>query len=132
MSLRSLAAAPRASGGVELGGLAGGSGEALDGSRQFFQNVLTVGVAVLAGAKHAASEVVLKDEETGSTGGCHNRGELRENVEAVLILLDHPLHTPDLPLHSAQPGQDLGLIAGVRGGLTPRWPCAGSRGLDAG
>jgi hypothetical protein len=40
-------------------------------------------------------------------------GHLGQDVDAVLVLLDHPLQAPDLPLDPAQPLEVAGLLGAV-------------------
>src|SRR5215211_3651386 len=92
--------------------LADGSGEPLDRLAELGEHGLAV---FLRGVEDAAADVVFEDEETGGTGGSDDGGELGQNVEAVLVLLDHPLDAPHLALHPAQARQDLRLVGSVGG-----------------
>src|SRR5699024_2018684 len=98
-----------------------------------------LGAAVLDGAGHAVAEVLLEQAERDGLQRPGHRGDLREDVDAVLVLLDHPLQTAGLPLDAPQPLEMRLLVVGVpvlsHGPYnTPPWyPCkaAGARSRDA-
>jgi hypothetical protein len=49
----------------------------------------------------AVAEVLLKQAEGDGLQGLGGRRDLREDVDAVLILLDHPLQAADLAFDAA-------------------------------
>src|SRR6266496_3441609 len=52
---------------------------------------------------HAVMQVVLKQVERHRLQRLGRRGDLGQHVDAVRVVLDHPLQTADLPLDPAQP-----------------------------
>src|SRR5699024_658462 len=119
----------------------GGSGpdQARDGLVGLLELLVGLGAAVLDGAGHAVAEVLLEQAERDGLQRPGHRGDLREDVDAVLVLLDHPLQTAGLPLDAAQPLEVRLLVVGVsvlsHGSYdTLLWyPCkaAGARSRDA-
>ena len=66
-----------------------------------------VRLAPLRGRPDATLDVVLEDEDRhGVDGGAQRRG-LLEDVDAVLLALDHPGDPTDLALHPRQPADQL-------------------------
>ena len=82
-----------------------------------------VGLAVLGGGPDAALDVVLEDEDREGVDGGPQGGRLLEDVDAVLLALDHPGDAPDLALHPRQAADQAGLVLRIavaevgRGGL---------------
>ena len=72
-----------------------------------------VGLAALGGRPDAALDVVLEDEDRERVDGGPQRGGLLEDVDAVLLALDHPGDPADLALHPRQPADEAGLVLRV-------------------
>src|SRR6185369_2142813 len=96
-----------------------------------------VGLAMLRGGPDAALDVVLEDEDREGIDRGAQRGRLLEDVDAVLLALDHPGDPADLALHPRQAADQAGLVLGVAvtevrgrrsGGATGR---AGGHGRDS-
>src|SRR3954451_7589724 len=69
-----------------------------------------VGLAVLGGGPDAALDVVLEDEDRQGIDGRPQRRGLLEDVDAVLLALDHPGDAADLALHPRQTADELRLV----------------------
>ena len=69
-----------------------------------------VGLAVLGGGPHAARDVVLEDDDRQGIDRGAQGGRLLEDVDAVLLALDHPGDAADLALHPRQAADELGLV----------------------
>jgi len=80
-------------------------GESGDGRHQFVGQLLRVG-ALRQRAK-AATDVVVQELQTERGQGVGDRGQLGEDVEAGLALVDHALQAFGLPFDAPQP-QDVG------------------------
>lgn len=104
---------------VQGGGLPRSASEACNGLGELLEDLLAIVVVVGGGAEDTAADVVVQHQQTCLTGGSHDRRELRQHVDTVLISFDHPLHAPDLPLHPTQTSQDFRLVVGI-GGRAPR------------
>ena len=59
------------------------------------------------------SHVVLQQAEGHILQGGVDRGDLREDVDAVLLLIDHPVDTAGLPLDALEPGEVALLLVDV-------------------
>ena len=69
--------------------------------------------------RQAAGDVVLHQQQRDGVDRGSQRGRLLEDVDAVLVALDHAGDAPHLPLQPGEPAQELGailLIAARRGG----------------
>ena len=66
-----------------------------------------VGVTGLDGVSQAAGDVVLHDQQRDGVDRGPQRGRLLEDVDAVLVALDHPADAPDLALDARQAAQQL-------------------------
>src|SRR5260221_8340662 len=71
-------------------------------------------VAALVRGPDAALDVVLEDEDRQRVDGRPERARLLEDVDAVLVALDHPGDATDLALDSGKAPDELGLVARVR------------------
>jgi hypothetical protein len=92
--------------------LADATRKAFDSAREFVKD----GFAVFWTCPHdAAADVVFEDEEPGGAQSGDDRRHLSEDIDAILVIFDHPADAPHLPLDPAQAGEDLGLVVGVRG-----------------
>ena len=77
---------------------------------------LLVGVHAAAhGVADAVRQVVVEQPQRDRLQGLRHRRDLRQDVDAVLVLLDHPLQTARLPLDPSQSLEDV-----VLRGLVPR------------
>ena len=59
--------------------------------------------ALLAARSHAVADVVRDEEHRDALEGRGRGGDLREDVDAVPLLLDHPLQAAHLPFDPAEP-----------------------------
>ena len=57
--------------------------------------------------------MVFKDKEAGLPYGGHDRRKLRQDIDAVLVLLHHALHAARLPLDPAQARLDFRFVRSV-------------------
>jgi len=73
-----------------------------------------VGFAALGGCPDATLDVVLQDEDGDGVDGGPQRGGLLEDVDAVLLALDHPGNTADLALHPRQASDESRPILRIR------------------
>ena len=87
-----------------------------------------VGLAPLGGGPDAAADVVLEDQDRQRVDGRPERGGLLEDVDAVLLALDHPGDAADLALHPRQAADELGLVLRVAVAEMARVGRCGSRG----
>src|SRR5262245_38342481 len=69
-----------------------------------------VGLAALRGGPDAALDVVLKDHDRQRVDGGPQRRGLLEDVDAVLLALDHPGNAADLALHPGEPADQSRLV----------------------
>ena len=72
-----------------------------------------VDIALLGGRPDAALDVVLEDEHRERVDGGAQGARLLEDVDAVLLTLDHPGDPADLALDAREPADELRLVAGV-------------------
>src|SRR5262245_7462898 len=73
-----------------------------DGIRGLTDLEVCLGASLLHGLGHAVGQVFLKKLQREGLQGLRGRGDLSEDVDAVLVLLDHALQAPDLALDAAQ------------------------------
>src|SRR5579859_5189823 len=72
------------------------------------------GIAALGDGLHdAVAEVFLEQAERDGLQGLGGRGDLGEDVDAVLVFIDHSLQAADLPFDAAQPLDVAVLVVGV-------------------
>src|SRR6478735_3186787 len=76
--------------------------EAGDGLGGLLELLLLLGPALAGGVDEAVRHVVVEQVERERLERLRRRGDLGEDVDAVLLLLDHPLDPADLPLDPAQ------------------------------
>jgi hypothetical protein len=91
-------------------------------------DLLGTALAVLGnGLRHAVAEVVFQEPERDRLQCPGDRRDLRENVNAVLILVNHPLQAAHLPFDAAQSPEVPDLVTGVAVQLALRssWPTPG-------
>src|SRR6202034_1775350 len=69
--------------------------------------------ALSGGLGDAVTEMILQQAERHRLQRPRHRGHLGEDVDAVLVVLDHPLQAPHLALDPAQPHQVVILAGGV-------------------
>src|SRR5262245_40038970 len=86
------------------------SGDSRRGFLYFRVRLRTAGVD---GVGDAVSDVILQQAERHRLQRAGGRGDLGEDVDAVSVVLDHPLQPADLPLDPAQPGQVRLLVSAV-------------------
>ena len=91
-------------------------GEAADGGHQLLDPLLLAAGAVPA--DDAVADVLVEHAEGDAVEGGAHRGDLRQHVDAVAVLLDHPRDAAHLPLDARQAREELVLGGGVaaRGG----------------
>src|SRR5206468_1837982 len=65
------------------------------------------------GVDDAAAEVFGEQAERHRLQRLRRRADLSEDVDAVLVLIDHLRDTADLPLDAAQPPQVLALVLAI-------------------
>ena len=76
---------------------------------------------VLTAVARQPGDVVLHQQQGHGVDRCPQRGGLLEDVDAVLLALDHAGDAPDLPLDPGKPAQELSailLITARRGGAS--------------
>jgi threonine/homoserine/homoserine lactone efflux protein len=79
-------------------------------------SALRLGLRRVAGGQrvgHAVGHVVVEDLEREALERRVDGGDLREHVDAVAILLDHPLDAAHLPLDAMQPADERVLVGGI-------------------
>src|SRR4051794_32802762 len=93
-----------AHGGVPLAGRVGDSGadEAGDGLGGLADLLLGLAAAGCRGLDQAVAHVLLEQAEGDRLQGLRHRRDLREDVDAVLLVLDHALQPACLALDAAQ------------------------------
>src|SRR5207244_7897314 len=80
-----------------------GAGEALDSLEELLGLRVRVGlVAGGEGAGHAVADVLVEDPEGERFEGGVDGGDLGEDVDAVAVLLDHPLDAADLAFDAVE------------------------------
>ena len=77
--------------------------DVLEASTPELDDVVRLGATGRGGLDHAVGEVLLEELQRERLQGPGRGGDLGEDVDAVLVLLDHPLQAADLPLDPAQP-----------------------------
>lgn len=92
--------------------------KAIDGSHQVRHDLVLVRFIILGAEciRYAAPHMVFQHQQADTPRGRNDGGKLGQDVEAVLVPFNHPLHTTYLALHAAQARQDLGLVVGIGGG----------------
>ena len=95
--------------------------ESSDGAHQFVGELfwLTVGTPT----DDAIPRMVVEEPQRDLVERGLYRGNLGEHVDAVAVLVDHPLNAADLSLDAAQALVELVLRGGVAAGGWCRWPC---------
>ena len=68
---------------------------------------------MLCGRPHAALDVILEDEDRERVDGGPERAGLLEDVDAVLLALDHPADAADLALDAGEAAHELCLVPGI-------------------
>ena len=98
------------------GGASAGSNRAAERPPDDVDDLLDVpiGIAVLRCGPDAALDVILEDEDRQGVDRGAEGARLLEDVDAVLLALDHPGDAPHLPLDPGKAPDQLGLVAGVR------------------
>ena len=66
-------------------------------------------------ARDAVLQVLVEQVQADTLQRLADGCDLGEDVDAVGVLVDHPLQATDLALDAAQPGEDLLLVVGVSG-----------------
>src|SRR6476620_6405538 len=84
--------------GTWEGGAGSGLHEARDGLGGLLELLLLLGAALAGRVDEAVRHVVVEQAEREGLERLGRRGHLGEDVDAVLLLLDHPLDSADLPL----------------------------------
>ena len=79
------------------------------------------------GVDDAVREMVLEQPDGDSLQGALGGGDLGQDIDAVRVLVDHPLQPADLPLDAPQPAEQGGLVArssrAARRARAPRSSC---------
>ena len=70
-------------------------------------------VARAGGIGDAVAQVLVDQPDGDALQRLRGGRHLREDVDAVVVVLDHPLEPADLPLDAAEPLQIVGLVVGV-------------------
>jgi len=73
-----------------------------------------LGIAALGRGPDATLDMVFEDEDGQGVDRGAEGARLLEDVDAVLLALDHPGDAPHLPLDPGKAPDQLGLVAGVR------------------
>src|ERR1700689_2190737 len=106
-----------------------GTNEAGDCFRGFLDLLGRVVAALGQRLAHAVPEVLLEQAERDRLQGLGRRRHLSEDVDAVLVLLDHPLQAPYLALDAAQAPKIAAGVVGVTvhdaSRVVPGSPCGG-------
>src|SRR6266498_2423612 len=71
---------------------------------------LAVALAPLEALPDAVPDVVIEEAHTDRLQGCRHRVQLGEDVDAVLVLVDHPLQASDLSLDAPQARLEIFLV----------------------
>src|SRR6478672_2328576 len=115
----------RGSGGGWVAGLRGGSSAANepgDGVGRLAHLLGRSLVGLACGVDDAVGDVVLEQAQAHRLEGLRDGADLRQDVDAVGVGVDHLLHAADLPLDAAQPLQVVVLAAGVSShGTSSSW-----------
>src|SRR6266508_2796371 len=82
--------------------------EAGDGRDELLD--LGIPFALLEALPDAVAHVVVEEAHADRLQGCRYRVELGEHVDAVLVLVDHPLQAADLPLDAPQSRLEIFLV----------------------
>src|SRR5204862_548019 len=82
-----------------------GADRSAEGSSDDVHDLVHVGIglAALGGGPDTSLDVILQDEDRQRVDGRAQGRRLLEDVDAVLVALDHPRDAPDLALHSGEP-----------------------------
>src|SRR5690606_9177482 len=96
-----------------VGGRGSGTDEAGDGRGGLLHLRVRFGTARVDGFGDAVADVVLQQSERDRLEGTGRRGDLGEDVDAVGVVLDHPLQAPDLPFDPPEPGKIRLLVTGI-------------------
>src|SRR3954447_25039506 len=75
-------------------------GDRADGLGHLLAGLVVTGAG---GVDHAVVHVLLEQADRDRLEGLRHRGDLGQDVDAVLLVLDHPLQPAGLPLDAAQP-----------------------------
>ena len=100
---------------LERGGQGPGSGanEPVDGVGGFLDLLDGRLVAELGGIKHAVLEMVVEQTSRDPLEGTGQGGDLGEDVDAVLIVIDHLPDAADLTFDPLHPPRESVLLRGV-------------------
>src|SRR2546423_13447068 len=98
------------------------SDQAGDRRRRLGHLLLRTGAAFGHRLRHAVAQVVVEQLERHRLESPVDRRDLAQDVDAVPLLLDHPLKTPDLTFDAAEPVLDGHLVVAVPG-HAPSSPC---------
>src|SRR4051812_21562304 len=99
-----------------------GPDEASDGGGCFLDLEFGFGASGGERLTDAVLEVVFEQLKGDGLEGLGGGGDLGEDVDAVLVLVDHSLQAADLSLDPAQPAQHLVLVGRVAGHLMTSVP----------
>src|SRR5262249_2343675 len=82
-----------------------------DGGHHLASHLLTT--TLLDAGSHAMPCMSVQQAQRDLVQRRLNSADLGQHVDAVTVVIDHPLDAPDLPLDAAQPGLQLRLGGGV-------------------
>src|SRR5262249_21925049 len=95
--------------------------EARDRGRRLGDLVLGCRAALADRVGDARVQVTVEELERNGLERLRRGGDLREDVDAVRVVVDHPLYAPHLALDPAQPLADVVLLGGVSRHAPSRW-----------
>lgn len=87
--------------------------ESSDGVGGFFHPEVCVFAAALGGVNDAVLEVIVQQTEGHSLRRAGQCAHLRQNVDAVLIVFNHPLDSTNLPFDAPKPVQVVVFVGDV-------------------
>lgn len=101
-----------------------GANESGDGRGGFVNLFFRDGASLRAGLGDTVREVVVQQRQRNRLKGFCCRGNLGEDVDAVGVLLDHPLDAAHLALSSPKPLQDRFFVVDVTNHSDPLHPAS--------
>ena len=92
---------------VNLAGWVSGAGEARHRADQLID---LIGLAFLDGVDDTALDVILEEKQPDLVQGRLDGVDLGQDIDAVLVFVDHARDSADLSLDAVQPRCQLGLV----------------------
>ena len=77
--------------------------QAFDGGYGFRDLLLTVAMVVFDGMHHAMAKVFIEQTQTHALQRFAHRSDLCEYVDAIRVVVNHPLQSSNLALNAAEP-----------------------------